>query len=194
MIVAFVVLACFGGLGVARMGNVLTINERKKTRITSPIQTTHRARGGRNGKTIKRIGAGAAYVIRPMFVPIMYRIKVVRLKVVCLRTCKFFKMGLYNAILSICTVVKNVSGDMKKRRNSGTKHEPLKNFDQSKGGDLMRKTSDAQMKAVKAYKEKVKRLTIDFAPTEMDLYEQVAKQPKKQTYIKNLIRADMERE
>lgn len=58
----------------------------------------------------------------------------------------------------------------------------------------MRKTSDAQMKAVKAYKQKVKRLTVDFAPTEMDLYEQVAKQPKKQTYIKNLIRADMERE
>ena len=57
----------------------------------------------------------------------------------------------------------------------------------------MKKTSDSQMKAVKTYKEKVKRLTIDFAPTEMDLYEQIAKQPKKQTYIKDLIRKDMQK-
>jgi hypothetical protein len=53
------------------------------------------------------------------------------------------------------------------------------------------KTSEAQKKAVKKYKEKVKRLTIDFAPSEMDLYEQVASQPKKQTYIKDLIRKDI---
>jgi hypothetical protein len=52
-------------------------------------------------------------------------------------------------------------------------------------------TSEAQKKAVKKYKEKVKRLTIDFAPSEMDLYDQVASQPKKQTYIKDLIRKDM---
>jgi hypothetical protein len=52
-------------------------------------------------------------------------------------------------------------------------------------------TSEAQKKAVKKYKEKVKRMTIDFAPTEMDLYEHIQKQPKKQTYIKDLIRADM---
>ena len=56
-----------------------------------------------------------------------------------------------------------------------------------------RKTSDAQMKAVAKYKEKVKRFTIDFGPTESDLWEQLQSQPKKQTYIKNLIRADMEK-
>jgi hypothetical protein len=56
-----------------------------------------------------------------------------------------------------------------------------------------RKTSDAQMKAVAKYKEKVKRSTIDFGPTESDLWEQLQSQPKKQTYIKNLIRADMEK-
>jgi hypothetical protein len=52
-------------------------------------------------------------------------------------------------------------------------------------------TSEAQKKAVKRYKAKVKRFTIDFAPTEMDLYEHIASQPKKQTYIKDLIRKDL---
>lgn len=54
-------------------------------------------------------------------------------------------------------------------------------------------TSEAQKKAVAKYKEKVKRLTLDFAPTEADLLEHINSQPKKQTYIKNLIRADMEK-
>lgn len=51
--------------------------------------------------------------------------------------------------------------------------------------------SEAQRNANKKYKQKVKRLTIDFAPTEADLFEHISKQPKKQTYIKDLIRADM---
>lgn len=52
-------------------------------------------------------------------------------------------------------------------------------------------TSEAQKKAVKKYKEKIKRMTIEFYPSEMDLYEHIQQQPKKQTYIKNLIRADI---
>ena len=52
-------------------------------------------------------------------------------------------------------------------------------------------TSEAQKKAVKKYKEKVKRMTIEFHPSEMDLFEHVQKQFKKQTYVKNLIRKDM---
>jgi hypothetical protein len=52
-------------------------------------------------------------------------------------------------------------------------------------------TSEAQKKAVKKYKEKVKRITLDFHPSEQDLYEHIQQQPKKQTYIKDLIRADM---
>ena len=55
------------------------------------------------------------------------------------------------------------------------------------------KTSEAQMKAVKKYKQKVKRITLDFAPTEESLLAHINNQPKKQTYIKNLIRADMEK-
>lgn len=51
--------------------------------------------------------------------------------------------------------------------------------------------SDAQRKAVKKYKEKVKRITLDFCPTEEELWEHIQKQAKKQTYIKNLIRQDM---
>lgn len=54
--------------------------------------------------------------------------------------------------------------------------------------------SDAQRKAVKKYKEKVKRITVDFYPTEEDLWEHIQKQEKKQTYIKDLIRADMKKE
>lgn len=56
------------------------------------------------------------------------------------------------------------------------------------------KTSEAQLRAVKKYKEKTKKMTLDFAPTEMELWEHIESQPlKKQTYIKSLIRADMER-
>jgi hypothetical protein len=55
-------------------------------------------------------------------------------------------------------------------------------------------TSEAQKKAVKKYKEKVKRLTIDFHPSEMDLFERIQQQSKKQTYIKDLIRADMKKD
>ena len=59
------------------------------------------------------------------------------------------------------------------------------------------RTSQAQREAVKRYKEKnraeIKRFTVDFHKSELDLYEHLSKQEKKQTYIKNLIRADMER-
>lgn len=54
-------------------------------------------------------------------------------------------------------------------------------------------TSEAQKKALEKYKANVKRLTIDFPPTDADLWEHIQKQGKKQTYIKALIRADMEK-
>ena len=53
--------------------------------------------------------------------------------------------------------------------------------------------TEAQRKAVKKYKEKVKRITVDFSPAELELWNHIQQQNKKQTYIKNLIRADMER-
>ncbi len=53
--------------------------------------------------------------------------------------------------------------------------------------------TEAQRKAIKKYKEKVKKLTLEFSPTEADLLEYINKQPQKQTYIKNLIRADIEK-
>ena len=54
-------------------------------------------------------------------------------------------------------------------------------------------TSDAQKKAIKKYREKMNRITIDFSPAEAELWEHIQSQPKKQTYIKNLIRADIEK-
>lgn len=51
--------------------------------------------------------------------------------------------------------------------------------------------SEAQRKAVQKYKEKVKRLTLDFSPAEADMWEHIQAQVKKQTYIKGLIRLDM---
>lgn len=54
--------------------------------------------------------------------------------------------------------------------------------------------NEAQKKAKKKYQTKVKRFTVDFYPTEADLFEQLQKQPQKQTYIKNLIRADIKKE
>jgi hypothetical protein len=59
--------------------------------------------------------------------------------------------------------------------------------------NMDKKTSEAQLKAVKNYKKKVNRITIDFAPTEIELWEHIQSQPKKQTYIKDLIRADMKK-
>lgn len=53
--------------------------------------------------------------------------------------------------------------------------------------------SEAQKKAVKKYREKVKQMTIQFYPTEMDIYDHIQKQAKKQTYIKDLIREDMKK-
>ena len=51
---------------------------------------------------------------------------------------------------------------------------------------------DSQRRAKQNYKAKVKRFTVDFYPTEADLIEHLEKQDKKQTYIKDLIRADIE--
>ena len=53
--------------------------------------------------------------------------------------------------------------------------------------------TDAEKKAKKKYRDKGKRFTVDFYPSEADLIEQVEKQPNKQGYIKGLIRSDMER-
>lgn len=57
----------------------------------------------------------------------------------------------------------------------------------------MTKTSDAQLRAVKKYNQKMKRLTLNFYPTEEDLWNHIQSQDKKQTYIKDLIRKDIER-
>lgn len=53
--------------------------------------------------------------------------------------------------------------------------------------------TEAQRKALNAYREKGKRMTIDFYPKELDLVEWLNQQEKKQTYIKDLIRQDMAR-
>ena len=58
----------------------------------------------------------------------------------------------------------------------------------------MATTSEAQRRAIKKYREKINRITIDFCPTESDLWEHIQSQEKKQTYIKDLIRADMKKE
>lgn len=57
----------------------------------------------------------------------------------------------------------------------------------------MPKTSEAQLKAVKKYQEKTKRITIRFFPSEMELWDHIQSQDNKQGYIKSLIRKDMEK-
>lgn len=54
--------------------------------------------------------------------------------------------------------------------------------------------SEAEKKAVRKYKQKLTRLTLDFTPAEKELIDHINSQPKKQTYIKNLIREDMKKE
>lgn len=55
-------------------------------------------------------------------------------------------------------------------------------------------TSDAQRKARDKYNAKRHRMTIDFYPTESDLWEHINKQDNKQGYIKSLVRRDMKGE
>ena len=54
-------------------------------------------------------------------------------------------------------------------------------------------TTEAQRRASQKYREKVKRITIDFYPTEAELWDHIQSQEKKQTYIKDLIRKEMEK-
>ena len=53
------------------------------------------------------------------------------------------------------------------------------------------KTSDAQRNAIKKYKQKLNRITVDFSPAEIELWRHIQKQPNKQGYIKGLIRLNM---
>lgn len=66
-----------------------------------------------------------------------------------------------------------------------------------RGYRMEKKTSEAQLRAVQKYKEKnkanIKRITLDFSPNESEMWEHIQNQPKKQTYIKALIRADMDK-
>lgn len=54
--------------------------------------------------------------------------------------------------------------------------------------------TEAERNAKKRYLAKGKRLTINFYPTELELYAHLEKQPNKQGYIKNLIREDLQQE
>ncbi len=54
--------------------------------------------------------------------------------------------------------------------------------------------SEAQKRADQKYKKKVKKVLLEFYPTEEELIEHLEKQEKKQTYIKDLIREDMKKE
>jgi hypothetical protein len=55
----------------------------------------------------------------------------------------------------------------------------------------MAETSEAQKRAMKEYRKKLNRMTLEFSPAESELWEHLQKQENKRTYIKNLIRADM---
>lgn len=51
--------------------------------------------------------------------------------------------------------------------------------------------TEAQRKARDKYNAQRTRITIDFYPTESDLYDHIGKQDNKAGYIKDLIRKDM---
>lgn len=54
--------------------------------------------------------------------------------------------------------------------------------------------SESKKRADAKYrKEKVKQYAISFFPADYDLYEHLQKQPNKAAYIRDLIRADMEK-
>ena len=51
--------------------------------------------------------------------------------------------------------------------------------------------TEAENRAKRNYRKKTKYISIEFYPAEMDLFEHLQKQEQKRTYIKNLIREDM---
>lgn len=51
--------------------------------------------------------------------------------------------------------------------------------------------TEAQKRAQANYRKKCKKVTIDFFPTEEDIYAYYDSQPQKRTWLKNLIREDM---
>lgn len=57
----------------------------------------------------------------------------------------------------------------------------------------LEKYKEVRKKARDKYKANVKRFTVEFPPSDAELYEHLQQQPNKQRYIKDLIRADMER-
>ena len=54
--------------------------------------------------------------------------------------------------------------------------------------------SDAKKRAKEKYQAKVKRFTVDFYPTEQELWERLQAQENKQGYIKQLIKQDKEQD
>lgn len=54
--------------------------------------------------------------------------------------------------------------------------------------------TQSQIEAQRRYRKKVKRILVEFYPTESDLIEHLEQQEKKQTYIKDLIRMDLEKQ
>lgn len=54
--------------------------------------------------------------------------------------------------------------------------------------------SEAQKRAKEKYQAKVKRFTVDFYPTEQELWERLQAQENKQGYIKQLIKQDKEKD
>lgn len=68
------------------------------------------------------------------------------------------------------TILKTIAKSIKRRRRTMT---------------------EAQKRAKAKYKQKVTRLNLEFYPTEQDLLDHINNQTKKQTYIKDLIRSDM---
>ena len=53
--------------------------------------------------------------------------------------------------------------------------------------------TEAQKRAVNKYRARLKRFTVDFTENEAELYDHLQRQPKKQTFIKDLIKKDMEK-
>lgn len=53
--------------------------------------------------------------------------------------------------------------------------------------------TEAQKRAQRNYRKKVKQVVVGFTPQEADLYGWLCEQPAKATYIKGLIREDMEK-
>ncbi len=111
---AFARTVYIGGRGDVLMASATTITELKTSLTTKRIPASHREGRGPIGKTIKRIGAGAAYVTQHFTASIIFSIKAAPFTLVLIATYRCFRTGVFVAHTALIPIAKNAIKNSRK--------------------------------------------------------------------------------